>query len=84
MPVQASSITSLFKIDRPIVQGGMVWVSGGKLAAAVAEAGCLGLVGAGSMQPDLLKHHLQKAASLTSKPFGVNIPLLYSLSLIHI
>jgi enoyl-[acyl-carrier protein] reductase II len=71
-------ITKLFGIQLPIVQAGMVWVSGGKLAAAAAEAGALGIVGAGSMQPDVLKHHLQKAKSLTTKPLGVNIPLLYS------
>ena len=72
------SITEIFNIELPLVQAGMIWVSGGKLAAAAAEAGCLGLVGAGSMQPSLLKQHLELAASLTKKPFGVNIPLLYS------
>ncbi|MFT6069118.1 MAG: enoyl-[acyl-carrier protein] reductase II [Bacteriovoracaceae bacterium] len=76
-PFKNKSITDLFKIDYPIVQGGMVWVSGGKLAAAVSNAGCLGLIGAGSMKPDLLKLHLEKAKGLTSKPFGVNVPLLY-------
>lgn len=74
---QTHKITELFKIKLPLVQAGMVWVSGGKLAAAVAETGCLGLVGAGSMAPELLKAHLKKAKSLTSKPFGVNVPLLY-------
>ena len=78
MTTQSPAITKLFGISKPIVQGGMVWVSGGKLAAAVSEAGCLGLIGAGSMQPDLLKHHIEKAKALTSKPIGVNIPLLYS------
>jgi enoyl-[acyl-carrier protein] reductase II len=78
MPSYRPSITELFNIKLPIVQAGMIWVSGGKLAAAAAEAGCLGLVGAGSMQPAMLKHHLELAASLTKKPFGVNIPLLYS------
>ena len=63
--------------EHPIIQGGMVWVSGGKLAAAVSRAGALGLVGAGSMKPDLLQHHIRKAKALTSKPFGVNVPLLY-------
>lgn len=72
------TITDLFKIEYPIIQGGMVWVSGAKLAAAVSNAGCLGLIGAGSMPPDLLKQHILKARSLTNKPFGVNIPLLYS------
>ena len=67
----------LFQTEHPIVQGGMVWVSGGKLAAAVANAGALGLVGAGSMKPDLLRQHIRKAQSLTQKPFGVNVPLLY-------
>ena len=56
----------------------MVWVSGGTLAAAAAEAGCLGLIGAGSMTPDLLQHHIRKARRLTSRPLGVNIPLLYA------
>jgi enoyl-[acyl-carrier protein] reductase II len=72
------SITKLFGIRLPIVQAGMVWVSGGKLAAAASEAGALGVVGAGSMQPELLREHLRKAKSLTAKPLGVNIPLLYS------
>lgn len=64
-------------IKHPIVQGGMVWVSGGRLAAAVSNAGALGLIGAGSMKPDLLRHHIQKAKVLTQHPFGVNVPLLY-------
>ncbi len=72
------SITSLFGTRLPIVQAGMVYVSGGKLAAAASEAGALGLIGAGSMQPDVLKHHVEKAQALTKKPLGVNIPLLYS------
>ena len=62
----------------PIVQAGMVWVSGGKLAAAASNAGALGLIGAGSMKPDLLKLHIEKCKLLTSKPFGINLPLLYS------
>lgn len=70
-------ILKLFKIENPIIQAGMVWVSGGKLAAASANAGCLGLIGAGSMKPTLLKEHIQKAKSLTTKSIGVNIPLLY-------
>lgn len=70
-------LTKLFGIDYPIIQGGMVWVSGGKLAAAVSKAGGLGLIGAGSMQPDLLKRHITKAQVLTSRPLGVNVPLLY-------
>nr|BDT28416.1 nitronate monooxygenase [Bacteriovorax sp. HI3] len=70
-------ITDLFGIQYPIIQGGMVWVSGAKLAAAVSNAGGLGLIGAGSMKPDLLKEHILKAQGLTQKPFGVNVPLLY-------
>ena len=72
-----NKITELFKIEHPIIQGGMVWVSGAKLAAAVSNAGGLGLIGAGSMKPDLLRQHILKAQSLTTKPFGVNVPLLY-------
>jgi enoyl-[acyl-carrier protein] reductase II len=71
-----SRLCELYGIEYPIIQGGMVWVSGGKLAAAVSEAGGLGLIGAGSMKPELLRTHIQKAKSLTSKPFGVNLPLL--------
>lgn len=70
-------ILKLFNIDNPIVQAGMVWVSGAKLAAASANAGCLGLIGAGSMNPILLRKHIKKAKSLTTKSIGVNIPLLY-------
>lgn len=76
-PFKNKKISNLFKVNYPIIQGGMVWISGGKLAAAVSNAGCLGLIGAGSMKPELLKSHLEKANSLTDKPFGVNIPLLY-------
>jgi enoyl-[acyl-carrier protein] reductase II len=68
------------KISRPIIQAGMVWVSGGKLAAAAANAGCLGVIGAGSMKPDLLKEHIQKAQALTNKSLAVNVPLLYEKS----
>lgn len=71
------TICQQFGIKLPIIQAGMVWVSGGKLAAACSEAGILGTVGAGSMKPDLLEHHILKAKSLTSKPFAVNVPLLY-------
>ena len=70
-------ICELFGIAHPIIQAGMIWVSGGKLAAAASTAGCLGIVCAGSMKPDVLRMHLQKAKSLTAKPLGVNIPLLY-------
>jgi S-adenosylhomocysteine hydrolase len=69
-------INELLKIDYPIIQAGMVWVSGWKLASAVSNCGGLGLIGAGSMKPDLLREHIQKCKSATSKPFGVNIPLL--------
>lgn len=69
-------ITDLFGIHVPIIQGGMVWVSGWKLAAAVSNAGALGLIGAGSMKPDLLREHIRQCAAATDKPFGVNIPLL--------
>lgn len=70
-------ICQLFGIQYPIVQGGMIWNSGAKLAAAVSNAGGLGLIGAGSMYPDVLKEHIDKAKQLTSKPFGVNVPMLY-------
>jgi enoyl-[acyl-carrier protein] reductase II len=70
-------ITELFNIKYPIVQGGMVWVSGAKLAAAASNAGILGLIGAGSMKPELFKQHILKAQGLTQNPFGVNLPLLY-------
>ncbi len=72
------NITELFNIQYPIVQGGMVWCSGWKLAAAVSNAGGLGLIGAGSMSPDVLRLHIQKCKTATDKPFGVNIPLLYA------
>ncbi|GGG99799.1 2-nitropropane dioxygenase [Polaribacter pacificus] len=71
------NITELFKIKYPIVQGGMIWVSGYKLAAAVSNAGGLGLIGAGSMYPDVLREHIQKCKKATDKPFGVNVPMLY-------
>ena len=72
-----SRITSLFEIKYPIIQAGMVWVSGYKLASAVSNAGGLGLIGAGSMYPDVLQYHLQQCKKATNKPFGVNIPLFY-------
>lgn len=78
MSARRPLITSLFGIQLPIVQAGMIWVSGGKLAAAASEAGALGMVGAGSMQPDLLRQHVRKAKSLTNRPFAVNVPLLYA------
>lgn len=70
-------ITQLFGIEKPIIQGGMVWCSGWKLATAVSNAGGLGLIGAGSMHPDTFREHIQKAKAACSKPFGVNVPLLY-------
>ncbi len=70
-------ITSLFNIELPIIQGGMVWCSGWKLATAVSNAGGLGLIGAGSMHPDTFQEHIRKAKAATNKPFGVNVPLLY-------
>ncbi len=70
-------INKLFGIEYPIIQGGMIWVSGHKLVSAVSNAGGLGLLGAGSMYPDILKEHIQKTKKETSKPFGVNVPLLY-------
>ena len=72
-----NTITQLFKIKYPIIQGGMIWVSGWKLASAVSNAGGLGLIGSGSMYPDVLREHIQKCKKATNKPFGVNIPMLY-------
>jgi enoyl-[acyl-carrier protein] reductase II len=73
----SNRITKLFNIDYPIIQAGMVWASGWRLASAVSNAGGLGLIGSGSMYPDVLKEHIQKCKSATSRPFGVNVPLLY-------
>ena len=70
-------ITRLFGIQYPIIQAGMIWASGWKLASAVSNAGGLGLIGAGSMYPDVLREHIQKCKKATDKPFGVNLPLLY-------
>lgn len=70
-------ICSLFQIQYPIISGGMVWCSGWRLASAVSNAGGLGLIGAGSMHPETLREHIRKCKAATSKPFGVNIPLLY-------
>jgi enoyl-[acyl-carrier protein] reductase II len=72
-----SAVCDLFKIQYPIVQGGMVWASGWRLASAVSNAGGLGLIGAGSMHPETLAEHIDKCQAATSKPFGVNVPLLY-------
>ncbi|NDV79244.1 nitronate monooxygenase family protein [Dysgonomonas sp. 511] len=73
----SNRITSLFGIKYPIVSGGMVWCSGWRLAAAVSNAGGLGLIGAGSMYPEVLREHIQKCKAATDKPFGVNVPLMY-------
>ena len=70
-------ITQLFEIDYPLIQAGMIWASGWRLASAVSNAGGLGLIGAGSMYPQVLREHIQKCKQATDKPFGVNIPLLY-------
>ncbi|WP_235954270.1 NAD(P)H-dependent flavin oxidoreductase [Limnovirga soli] len=73
----ANRITHLFNIEKPIIQAGMVWASGWQLASAVSNAGGLGLIGSGSMYPDVLRQHIQQCKASTTKPFGVNIPLLY-------
>ena len=70
-------ITELFKIKYPIIQGGMVWASGWRLVSAVSNAGGLGLLGAGSMYPEVLREHIQKCKKATEKPFGVNVPIMY-------
>lgn len=72
-----NEITSLFKIEKPIIQAGMIWTSGWRLASAVSNAGGLGMIGSGSMYPEVLKEHIQKCKAATNKPFAVNIPLLY-------
>src|ERR1043166_230002 len=73
----SNRITKLFSVDYPIVQAGMVWASGWRLASAVSNAGGLGLIGSGSMYPDVLKENIQNCKSATSRSFGVNVPLLY-------
>jgi enoyl-[acyl-carrier protein] reductase II len=70
-------ITHLFNINYPIIQAGMIWASGWRLASAVSNAGGLGLIGSGSMYPEVLREHIQKCKAATNKPFGVNVPLLY-------
>jgi enoyl-[acyl-carrier protein] reductase II len=72
-----TSITTLFNIKYPIIQAGMIWASGWRLASAVSNAGGLGLIGAGSMYPNVLREHIQQCKAATEKPFGVNVPLLY-------
>src|SRR5829696_1979678 len=71
-------ITKLFNIEFPIIQAGMVWTSGWKLASAVSNSGGLGLIGAASMSAEILREHIQKCKAATNKPFGVNVALLYS------
>jgi len=75
MPI--NKITQLFNIQYPLIQAGMVWASGWKLASAVSNAGGLGIIGAGSMYPEILKEHIEKCKKATDKPFAVNVPLLY-------
>ena len=70
-------ISQLFKIKYPIIQGGMVWCSGWRLVSAVSNNGGLGLIGSGSMYPDVLREHIKKCKKATTRPFGVNLPLLY-------
>ena len=74
----SNRITKLFNVEYPIVQAGMVWTSGWRLASTVSKTGALGIIGAGSMDPELLDEHIKKCKAATNKPFGVNIPLLYS------
>jgi enoyl-[acyl-carrier protein] reductase II len=73
----SNKITSLFNIKYPIIQGGMIWNSGWKLASAVSNSGGLGLIGAGSMHPEVFREHIQKCKKATDKPFGVNLPMIY-------
>src|SRR5690606_33802088 len=77
MSESSNPICKLFNIKLPIIQAGMVWCSGWKLASAVSNAGGLGLIGAGSMTPELLREHIKKCKAATKRPFGVNLPLLY-------
>lgn len=77
MALTPERITGLFGIQYPIIQAGMIWASGWRLAAAVSNAGGLGLIGSGSMYPDVLLHHIRSCKAATNKPFGVNVPLLY-------
>ncbi len=74
---QPNRIKKLFNIEYPIIQGGMIWCAGWELASAVSEAGGLGIIGSGSMYPDVLREHITKCKAATSKPFAVNLPLLY-------
>ncbi len=73
----SNRITQLFNINKPVIQAGMIWASGWRLASAVSNAGGLGMLGAGSMYPNVLREHIQKCKAATNKPFAVNVPLLY-------
>lgn len=77
MKIKTNRISALFGIRYPIIQAGMVWCSGWKLASAVSNAGGLGLIGAGSMHPDTLQEHIRKCKRATTQPFGINVPLIY-------
>ncbi len=77
MSADQNRITALFNIEIPIIQAGMIWASGWRLASAVSNAGGLGMIGSGSMYPEILKEHIQKCKAATNNPFGVNVPLLY-------
>jgi len=77
MKISTQRITDLFNIEIPIIQAGMIWTSGWRLASAVSNAGGMGVIGSGSMYPEVLKEHILKCKAATNKPFGVNIPLLY-------
>ena len=77
MQQNTNRVTELFKIKYPVIQGGMIWHSGWRLASAVSNCGGLGLIGAGSMYPDILRENIQKCKAATDKPFGVNVPMLY-------
>ena len=79
-----NKITNLFNIKYPIIQGGMIWCSGWELASAVSNAGGLGLIGSGSMTPEILQEHIKKCKAATDKPFGVNLPLIYPFAEDHI
>ncbi|MFN8290791.1 MAG: nitronate monooxygenase [Chitinophagaceae bacterium] len=77
MTAFSNRITKLFGIEYPIIQAGMIWASGWRLASAVSKAGGLGIIGSGSMYPDVLREHIRKCRAATTRPFGVNVPLLY-------
>src|SRR3954469_23114332 len=75
--MENNRVCSLFNIQKPIIQAGMIWCSGWELAAAVSNAGGLGIIGSGSMYPDVLKHHIQQCRQATRGNFAVNLPLMY-------